>query len=121
MNADIIEPGRPPDALPGLLDADEISVAALGGTTYGLPSLARQLGQRAKRGCPDRHGFGSGFAVRQNQAAALEIDPSHRSDRISDRRHPVRIRSRIATMADSGSLPLARFSASGHSSEACQP
>ncbi len=31
MNADIVESGRRPDALPGLLDADEMSVAAFGG------------------------------------------------------------------------------------------
>ena len=38
MNAEIFEPGRPADALPGLLDANEMSVAALERRTYGLPS-----------------------------------------------------------------------------------
>ena len=75
MNADIVEPGRPPDALPGLLDADKMSVAALGGQNVWAAFLARQFGQRAKRRCPKRHGFGPGLAVGQYQAAALEIDP----------------------------------------------
>jgi hypothetical protein len=75
MNADIVESGRPPDALPGLLDADEMSVAALGGQNVRAAFLSRQLGQRAKRGCPKRHGFCPGLAVGQHQAGALEIDP----------------------------------------------
>jgi hypothetical protein len=43
MNADIPEPGRPPDTLPGLLDADEMSVAALGGQNVRAALLSWQL------------------------------------------------------------------------------
>jgi hypothetical protein len=75
MNADIAEPGRTPDALPGLLNADEMSVTALGGQNVWAALLSRQLGKRAKRGCPKQNGFCAGLAVGQYQAAALEIDP----------------------------------------------
>jgi hypothetical protein len=38
MNADIVEPGRPPDALPRLLDADEMSIPRSAARTYRLSS-----------------------------------------------------------------------------------
>ena len=46
MNADIIEPSRPTDVLPGLLNADEMSVAALGGQNVWVARLSRQFGTR---------------------------------------------------------------------------
>ena len=41
MNADIREPDRPPDALPGLLNADEMSFAALSGQNVRAALLSR--------------------------------------------------------------------------------
>ena len=49
MNADIIEPSRPTDVSPGLLNADKMSVAALGGQNVWAARLSRQLGKRAKQ------------------------------------------------------------------------
>jgi len=112
MNADIVEPGRPADALPGLLDADEMSVAALGGQNVWAAFLVRELGQRAKRGSPSGTVLATVLlsgSIRQLRSKSIH---SHRSERISDRRQPVRIRSRIAAMADGGSMPSARSSAS---------
>jgi hypothetical protein len=52
MNADVVESGRRSDALPGLLDADEMSVAALGGQKIRAVFLARRLGRCAGNGFP---------------------------------------------------------------------
>ena len=54
MDADIAEPGGRPDALPGLLDTDEMSVAALGGQNVWATFPVRQLGQR-EGGRPERN------------------------------------------------------------------
>jgi hypothetical protein len=95
MNAGIVEPGRRPNALPGLLNADEMSFAALSGQNVWGAVLSRQLGQRAKRERPKRHGLGPGLlSGRSRRSKSIHC---YRIDRISDRRHPVRIRSRIAT------------------------
>src|SRR5260370_26140202 len=95
MNADIVESGRRPDALPGLLNADEMSFAALSGQNVWGAVLSRQLGQRAKRERPKPHGLGPGLlSGRRRRSKSIHC---YRIDRISDRRHPVRIRSRIAT------------------------
>jgi hypothetical protein len=65
------------------------------GRTYGAAFLARQLGQRAKRERPKRHGLGPGLlSGRSRRSKSIHC---YRIDRISDRRRPVRIRSRIAT------------------------
>jgi hypothetical protein len=47
MNAEIVEPGSRSDALPGLLDVDEMSVATLGRQNIGAAFLAQKRGERA--------------------------------------------------------------------------
>ena len=79
MNADIVA-GRPPGRVDRLLDADEMSIAAPGGQNVWAVFLARQIGQRAKRRRPKRHGFGAGLAVGKYQAARSKLIYSHRSD-----------------------------------------
>ena len=75
MNAGIVEPGRRPNALPGLLNADEMSFAALSGQNVWGAVLSRQLGQGVKPGRPERHGLAPVLLSGIFKAAALEIDP----------------------------------------------
>jgi hypothetical protein len=65
-----IAPVSPPDALPDLLDADEMSVIALGGQNVWAAFLARQLGRR-EDGRPERH------RLRDHRYGAGEPSPRH--------------------------------------------
>src|SRR5882672_3452038 len=82
------------------------------GRTYGLPSWRGNSASARSAGAPSGTVLApvllSG-SIRQPRSKWIH---SHRSDRISDRRHPVRIRSRIAAMADGGSLPSVPSNAS---------
>jgi hypothetical protein len=75
MNAEIVEPARPQDALPGLLDADEMSVPALSGQNVWAALLSRQLASARSSGAPSGTVLAPVLLLGQYQAAALEIDP----------------------------------------------
>jgi hypothetical protein len=77
------------------------------GRTYGLPSWRGSSASARSAGAPSGTVLApvllSG-SIRQPRSKSIH---SHRSDRISDRRHPVRIRSRIAAMIELAGPPLA--------------
>ena len=118
MKADARQPGALADPLPIFLQARVVACALPGG--QDVPgSCAAALRAAPKPPTGNGDDFRPGLAVGQPQSSRARINPSQRSDRISDFRQPVSTSSRIAVAAVGTASP--RFHVGDRVGEARRP
>ena len=112
MQAKGTEAGSVAYPLPHALEVDNVAAVAFADNDVRVACDPRQAGQERRRRCVEDDGLFARLAVREEQESRSRSTCSQRSVRISSRRAPVIMRSRIAAMAKGLALASAAVKAS---------